>query len=115
MSLVTVAEYRDWAGAQASSVSDFLIEATLAESAAALSEEVDAPIERIEGNPNAAVIARGDVLRRSSNLLAARNSPEGTAGVGEYGSLITVPSGHPTSQRAVRQIRAALGIPEPIA
>lgn len=115
MPLVTVDEFRAWAGAQAASVPDLLIEYTLAESEVALAQEVDAPLHEIEAHQGAAVIARGDVLRRSSNLLAARNSPEGTAGNGEYGSVITIPSAHPTSQRAVRQIRACLGIPEAVA
>lgn len=111
MAMVTVEDFRGWAGAAYSTVPDGLAAACLDEAEAALWSDVgcDLPMD-LTSSPQAAAIARGDVLRRAANILARRNSPEGVAGVGDMG-IITVPSGDPGSPAAVRRLRRILGMP----
>lgn len=110
--LVGEEEFRAWAGANVpATVPGSLVAACLEEAEAALVADVGcSTVNDITSHPDAARIAYGDMLRRTSNLLARRNSPEGIAGVGDDG-MITVPSGDPGSPAAVRRIRRYLGIP----
>jgi hypothetical protein len=112
--LIDIPTFRAWAGAGADSVPDVLVQLCLDEAESALVADVRAPVATITADPDAAVIARGDVLRRTANLLARRNSPEGVAGVGDDG-LITVPSGDPGSPAAVRRIQRILRIERVVA
>lgn len=108
--LVTVAEFRAWAGAASASVPDELIQDCLDEAEAGIVADtgvtsIDQVITNLDANP----IGRGDEMRRAANLLARRNSPEGYAGAGDDG-IITVPAGDPGSHAATRRIRRILKI-----
>lgn len=111
--LVTVEQYRLWAGAASQSTPDELVQMCLDEAEAGIVADVFGPdsgdIDTIVDEPKAVPIARGDEMRRAANLLARRNSPEGYAGAGDDG-IIAVPSGDPGSPAAVRRIRRILGI-----
>lgn len=110
--LVDIPTFRLWAGANVpGSVSDELVQMCLDEAESALVADVGCHIvDVIAANLDAAPIGSGEVCRRAQNLLAKRNSPDGSAGSGEEGfiSIPAVPSG---SLAAVRQIKKHLAIP----
>lgn len=112
-SLVTVEQFRVWAGAAVQTVPDQLVQDCLDEAEAGIVADVFGPdsgsIDTIAANPNARAIATGDEKRRAANLLARRNSPEGYAGAGDDG-IIVVPAGDPGSPAAARRIRRILKI-----
>jgi hypothetical protein len=112
--LVTVQQFRTWAGAATQTVPDELVQMCLDEAEAGIVVDVFGPsgagsIYTIKEDALASPIARGDEMRRAANLLARRNSPEGYAGAGDDG-IITVPAGDPGSPAAVRRIRRILRI-----
>ncbi len=112
MSLVTVDQFRVWAGAATQTVPDELVQMCLDEAEAGIIADVLGPtgvIDTIVSNAKATAIAVGDEMRRAANLLARRNSPEGYAGAGEDG-IIAIPAGDPGSPAAARRIRRLLGI-----
>jgi hypothetical protein len=109
-----VAAFRIWAGASAATVPDQLIVACLGEAEAALATEVGVPLEDMMGHSDAAYLAHGELMRRTSRLLARRNTPESVASVGSDGYM-QVPSRDPDSAASVRQLRALLLAPEGIA
>lgn len=113
MTLVTIEQFRVWAGAATQTVPDELVQTCLDEAEAGIVADVfghdDGSITAILANPRAAAIALGDEMRRAANLLARRNSPEGYAGAGDDG-IIAVPAGDPGSPAAARRIRRLLGI-----
>lgn len=115
MSLVTVPDFRTWAGANVpASVPDALIKQCLDEAEAGIVADVGATVADIEQNLMALDIAVGEEKRRANRLLARRNSPEGVAGVGDAG-VIAIPVRDADSQRAVWGIRSHLAVPEGIA
>lgn len=109
--LVTLAEYRMWMGpALPSTTPDSIIQDALDSAEAGLVADVGCQaIDAIITNLDANVIAREDIMLRTSNKLAKRNSPEGVAGVGEEG-FITIPATPNGSQVNVRQIKKHLRI-----
>ena len=109
---VTVGMFRMWAGVNVpGSVPDVLILMCLDEAESALVADVGCgTVDVIAANPEANPIGAGEVCRRAQNLLAKRNSPEGSAGTGEEG-FIAIPSIPSGSLAAVRQIKKHLGIP----
>ena len=115
MPLVTVDEFRSWAGANLpSSVPDALVEECLREAEAGIIADTGATIADIQGDPSALDIALGEEKRRANRLLARRNSPEGIAGAGADG-IIAIPVRDADSQRAVWAIRSHLAVPEGVA
>lgn len=115
MSLVTVAEFRIWAGANLpSSVPDVLVQECLDEAEAGIVADIGATVAGIQANPQALDVALGEEKRRANRLLARRNSPEGIAGAGADG-IIAIPVRDADSQRAVWAIRSHLAVPEGVA
>ena len=111
--LVSVPDFRSWSGANLpASVADTLITDCLDEAESGVVAEVGVTdITAIQVNAAATAIARGDVFRRASRLLARRNSPEGIAGAGGEG-VIGIPSRDPDSAGSVRSIKALMLVPE---
>lgn len=115
MSLVTVEQFRKWAGTQVpAQVPDVLIQQCLDEAEAGIAADCGTTIDAITADRAAAAVAVGEEQRRANRLLARRNSPEGVAGIGDAG-VIAIPSRDADSQRAVWAIRALLLIEEGIA
>lgn len=115
MSVVSVPEFRAWAGANVpASVSDELVQMCLDEAEAGMLADIGATLGEVTLHPHAINIAKGDETRRASRLLARRNSPEGIAGAGAEG-VISIPARDPDSAASVRQIRALLMVPEGVA
>ena len=112
--LVSVEQFRLWAGAAVQTVPDDLVTICLDEAEAGIVADVfgktEGSITAIVAEPSAAAIAVGDEMRRAANILARRNSPEGYAGAGEEGIIIAVPAGDPGSAAAARRIRRLLGL-----
>jgi hypothetical protein len=109
--LVDITSYRTWAGASVGSVPDSLIQQSLDEAESGLVADVGCgTVDAIVVNLDANAVAVGEVQRRTNNLLAKRNSPEGVAGVGDMG-VISIPSTPAGSMASVRQIKQHLGIP----
>lgn len=111
--LVTVPEFREWAGIS-DAVSDDVLAVSLDEAEAAIAADVGVPVADMIASADAVAVARGEELRRANRLLARKNSPEGIAGAGLEG-IITLPSRDPDSQRAVWVIQAILDVPQGVA
>jgi hypothetical protein len=111
--IVSVTAYREWAGASVDNVSDALISVTLDESEAGIEADIGVTAAELLANSRATALAWGEEVRRTSRLLARRNSPESISGQGEF--AIMIPSRDPDSARTLTQIRQALGIGEVIA
>ena len=111
--LVSVAEFRSYAGAAASTVPDSLVQGCLDEAEAGLTADLGIAITEITPSVQATSLARGEELRRASRLLARRNSPESISGQGE--AVFTVPSRDPDSARTIWAIKSALTLHEGIA
>jgi hypothetical protein len=104
--LVSVDEFRQWAGV-GQNVPDEVIDGVLSEAESGIAADVGEPITTIVGDPAAAAIAYGEMLRRTNRLLARKNSPESVVGAGSEG-VFAIPSRDPDSQRAVDAIRSHL-------
>jgi hypothetical protein len=116
MTLVSVADFRAWSGANIpASVPDALIQDCLDEAEAGIAAETGAKIEDIGAHLLARAEAVGEEKRRANRLLARRNSPEGVAGAGSDGLIYTIPVRDADSQRAVWHIQAHLLVPEGVA
>ena len=111
--LVSVNDFRAWAGASVDNVGDALIAATLDESEAGIQADLGVTVGTILASPEATSLAWGEEVRRTSRLLARRNSPESISGFGEL--AIVIPSRDPDSARTLTQIRQTLGIGEVVA
>ena len=111
--LVSIAQFREWAGAATATVSDALIQACLDEAEAGLTADLGLQVTDLMAVDQAHDLAAGEELRRASRLLARRNSPEAISGFGE--AAFAVPSRDPDSARTLSSIRAVLVIPEAIA
>lgn len=111
--LVEVADFRSWAGAAASTVPDELIQGVLDESEAGLLADLGVGLELVQAEPDAIPLASGEVLRRSSRLLARRNSPEAISGFGDV--AIAIPVRDPDSYRTIRALYSILLLQEGIA
>ena len=112
--LVTVSDFRTWAGASNVSAPDTVVQQCLDEAEASILADLYVTIDEILSLADATVTARGEELRRAQRLLARRNSPEGIAGAGELG-WVAVPSRDPDSSWAVTRLRQQLNVPEGIA
>ena len=110
--LVSVDEFRQWAGISPTSASDDVLAATLDEAEAGLAADVGDTLAAIMADQDAVAIGSGEVLRRANRLLARRNSPESVLGAGVDGILVTVPARDPDSQRSVWSIQAILDVPQ---
>lgn len=110
--IVSIADFRAWAGASVDMVPDSLIAATLDESEAGMTVDIGVTVGDILASPEATALAWGEEVRRASRLLARRNSPESISGFGEL--AIVIPSRDPDSARTLVQIRQALGIPNEV-
>ena len=108
--LVSVADFRSWAGASVSTVPDHLIQQCLDEAEAGIAVDIDSTIDQVQGEPRALALATGEELRRAGRLLARRNSPEGILGYGEL--VATVPVRDPDSFRTISAIRSVLLVHE---
>lgn len=116
MSVVTVADFRSWAGANLpASVPDALIQECLDEAESGIAADTGATVDAIESEPLALDVLRGEEKRRANRLLARRNSPEGIAGAGTDGLAYQIPVRDADSQRAVWTIRSHLAVPEGVA
>lgn len=116
MSLVTVEEFRVWAGANLpASVADVLIQECLDEAESGIVADTGSTVADIQANALALDVALGEEKRRANRLLARRNSPEGIAGAGADGLIINIPTRDADSQRAVWAIRSHLAVPEGVA
>jgi len=111
--LVNVQQFRDWAGAAVSTVSDPLIQACLDEAEAGLCADLGLQVPDLQAVDQAHDLAVGEELRRASRLLARRNSPEAISGFGE--AAFAVPSRDPDSARTLSAILATLVIPPAVA
>lgn len=112
--LVTVSQIRAYSGATIGHLPDDVVQECLDEAEAGLAADVRKPLDIIAAHPQASAVAVGDIKRRTANLLARRNSPEGVAGVGDTG-IIPVPADDPGTSRAVLRIRRLLDIPRALA
>ena len=124
--LVTVPQYRTWSGAATATISDSVIQQCLDEAESGLFADVPTTLEEISPPPwsgmsapcgpsgiSAISLATGEILRRSSRLLARRNSPEGVSGYGDI--AISISSRDPDSARTIQSIRSILCTPEGVA
>ena len=113
--LVSVAEFRAWAGTNVpAQVPDALIAECLDEAEAGIVSEAGSPIDLIAAHPLAGAEATGEEKRRAQNLLAKRNSPEGVAGMGVEG-YISIPAIPVGGQRVIWHIRQHLQVDEGVA
>ena len=109
--LVSITDYRVWMGPSLPATTpDSVVQMCLDSSEAGLVADVGAVIDAIITNLEANALARKDIMLRTSNELAKRNSPEGVAGVGEEG-FISIPATPAGSISTVRQIKRHLRIP----
>ena len=116
MALVSVSEFRSYAGAGVATVPDSLVQGCLDEAEAGLLADLGIDITVIYDFPEPEepiALARGEELRRASRLLARRNSPESISGQGE--AVFTVPSRDPDSARTIWALKSALTLHEGIA
>lgn len=111
--LVSIAQFRAWAGAASSTVPDALIQQCLDEAEAGMCADLGVAVDDLTVSDAAASLATGEELRRSSRLLARRNSPEALSGQGDF--AIIVPSRDPDSARTLQAIRSVLLLPEGVA
>jgi len=113
--LVTVDQFREWAGVSSGSVSDEIIQVCLDDAEAGLLADLGlVDTSTIEAFPAAVAVAFPDLLRRAQRGLARRNSPESMMGSGELG-FFPVPARDPDSAQSVWRLMQILGIGIPIA
>lgn len=112
--LVTVSQVRAYSGPTIGHLSDDVVQECLDEAEAGLIADLGVDMAAVMQHPDARHVAVGDVKRRTANLLARRNSPEGVAGVGDMG-IVPVPADDPQTSRSVLRIKRLLGIKRALA